>query len=151
MPLSLSTRHAVTLVAVGLAAIVAAAGCSANEDRSKSLAYSLKDYNESVRWKQFRTAATFVDPAISAKMMRKLRKATTRLDMTDVELVEMNVSPDGASAICLVQFSWYEADNLTLRKGFELQDWLKVDKRWLLMRNYASDDPNEPATPFAER
>lgn len=130
--------------------VVSAAACSPNQDRSKNLAFSLKDYNEAVRWKQFRTAVKFVDPVAASKIARKLRKATMRIDLTDVELVDMDVAPDGNSATCLVQFSWFETGNLTVRTGYEVQDWHKISDRWLMTRHYVSEDKDEPPSPFVK-
>ncbi len=127
-----------------------ALSCSAGKDRKNLLPVALEEFNASIRWKQYRTAARFVAPEVSQKLVRRIRKTSKDLKFVEVELVDQTIAPDGKSAACLVQFAWYSDNDLTLRKGQELQEWRAVDKRWLLFRQLPPVDKKAPKSPFVE-
>ena len=122
--------------------------CSGGKDRKHRLPVALEEFNAAIRWKQYRTAARFVAPEVSLKLVRRIRKTSKELQFVEVELVDQTMAPDGKSAACLVQFSWYSASDLTVRKGQELQEWREVDKRWLLFRQRPPADKKATKSPF---
>jgi len=125
-----------------------AVSCTGGKDRKHRLPVALEEFNAAIRWKQYRTAARFVAPEVSQKLIRRIRKTSKELQFVEVELVDQTMAPDGKSAACLVEFAWYDAKDLTVRKGQELQEWRVVDKRWLLFRQRPPGDKKATKSPF---
>lgn len=144
----------VKLLRIGLLLVVllplATSSCSGGKDRKNLLPVALEEFNAAVRWKQYRTAARFVAPDVSQKLVRRIRDTSQNLKFVEVELVDQVLAPDGKSAACLVQFVWYSDNDLTVRKGRELQEWRVVDKRWLLFRQLPPVDKKATKSPFVE-
>ena len=140
----------VRILLVFLLLLTSALSCSGGKDRKHLLPVALEEFNAAIRWKQYRTAARFVVPDVSLKLVRRLRTTSKDLEFVEVELVDQTIAPDGKSAACLVQFAWYSASDLTVKKGLELQEWRVVDERWLLFRQLPPADKKATKSPFVE-
>lgn len=129
---------------------VLAPSCTGAKDRRQELPYALESFNESLRWKQYPTALAWLDPGAGGELSTRLRGAARDLEFSEVELVEMRVLPDGEHAECLIQFSWYDARDLTIRTGYEIQGWRKTENGWVLTWQNPPPDPKTPRSPFVK-
>jgi hypothetical protein len=126
------------------------AACPATTEKGRSLPDALDEFNEAIVWKHFQVASSFVEAAAATSVLPRIQAAAANVEMVEVEPVSTALAPDGASAVCVVRFSWYSATDLTVRKGTEVQRWSRISGRWLLVGQEPPPDPKEPCSPFVD-
>jgi len=139
------TRHAVVVL------ILVALSCSTATSSSRTLPLAVQEFNEAVAWKHFQVTARYISPDAPEGMFKKFRTITRKIDIVEAEPIATTMSPDGESAVCLVRFSWYSSNDLTVHKGTELQEWKKRQGEWFLAGQKPPQDPDEPCSPFVSR
>ncbi len=123
-------RGAFTLVAAGLA-ITLAAGCQtaklgrySGPGRAKLLEDVSIDYNKFIRWQEWERASDFVRPAEQSAFKEKLQEVEDTFHITEFEIQDTRVDPEGRSATVKVLYRYYRLPSITERKMFVRQHWV---------------------------
>lgn len=94
-----------------------------------SLADSIRQYNEGVRWQRYDNAAIHVPPAERSEFVDALDTRSKDLRITDYEVVRVDQKTDKLAQV-QVKMSWYLDSEQTLRETSAVQTWERHGKTW---------------------
>ena len=94
-----------------------------------SLADSIRQYNEGVRWQRYDNAAIHVPPAERSEFVDGLDTRSKDLRITDYEIVRVDQKTDKLAQV-QVKMSWYLDSEQTLRETSAVQTWERHGKTW---------------------
>ena len=110
------------LVALGL--VLGLSCCTLSslgpQTRFSDAAYVL---NDAARWGQLDVAAGHVDDSYLPQFRARREGWGEAKQIAEVELLQLTLSPDKASATSEVSFSWTDAAGVALRRSFVTQRW----------------------------
>jgi len=113
------------------ALVACLAACSSAPPKpAQTLPTAMREFNEALHWKHMGVAAGYFCGKDSADQLEKTQTVIEEIEIVDFEVLRVEASSDANSAECTVRVSWYTKDDPTVRKGTEIQQWLRVDGLW---------------------
>ena len=94
---------------------------------------AVEEFNQALRWDHQSVASSYLSPMAEEELGARIRKVAKEVNIVDAEVIRVQFDPDGEGADCLVEFSWYGFNDLSVRTGQEVQRWKRFGKSWLLM------------------
>ncbi len=83
------------------------AGCSHNPfDPGPNLKSDAEDFEKSLRFQDYAGAAQLVVPARRQAFLAARRKEGNDLEVTDMEVIDVQMSPDGKQAVVVSRMRW---------------------------------------------
>jgi hypothetical protein len=110
--------------------LLAAMGC-VHPPRADSLADSVRNYNDGVRWERFTAAATAVPPKERDDFLDEREQLARDLRITDYEIVRLK--DEGERATVQVKVSWYRTSQGTLHETWSRQSWERHGRVWRIV------------------
>ena len=127
---------------IRLAALLVS-GCLAGASTRDRLMEALYDYNDAIRWGQYRNATPYVPPEARAGLIVDGR-ARADVQIADYELVQVDLAQDKSTAQVLVDVSWMlRSEGLMRQSSFE-QSWERLDGRWSMVGEKRVSGPPMP-------
>ena len=109
-------------------ALLMLAACHAPK-AGDTLAESVRDYNEGVRWERYQMAAVHVPPAERGEFLDSSDERAKDLRITDYEIVQMEQTSDQTAKV-QIKVSWYLDSEQKLRETSAVQTWERHGKTW---------------------
>jgi hypothetical protein len=109
-------------------AVVLLAACHTPKS-GETLAESVRNYNEGVRWERYTMAAANVPPAERGEFLDSADERAKDLKITDYEIVRMEQKSDQLAQV-QIKVSWYLDSEQKLRETSALQTWERHGKTW---------------------
>lgn len=78
--------------------------------------------NDASRWGQVDLASSFVTPGYKERFQERRRDWGERINVAEVEVLQMQLAADKDTGVSEVSLSWYDA-GMTLHKSFVTQRW----------------------------
>lgn len=109
------------------------AGRQEEADAVKSIAEA---FHRRARWKDFSSAANLLVPDRRAAFSQARERQGDERDLTisDYELLELRLDPDGARAEVISRVSWLRLPSLSERADTVVTELVRVDRAWLIAR-----------------
>ncbi|HEX2677245.1 MAG TPA: hypothetical protein VHM19_11410 [Polyangiales bacterium] len=103
-----------------------AAGCGSLQQASPGAKFgnTVHDMNDQARWGRLGDASQYVESSYRTKYLQNHRMWGSKIQLADVEVVQVQMSPDGESANAFVTYSWYGTDAMTLHQSVVRQRWI---------------------------
>lgn len=132
------------LLAATLCALLAACAHSQKPSGLEGLKPIAEGFHRLARWKDYRGAASFIVPERRAafERARANRDDDTNLSITDYELEDVVLLPDGRHALVLSRMSWTRLPSVSVNTDTVTSEFVWRDGTWLLAR--------QERGPFAE-
>src|SRR5690242_12292871 len=96
-------------------------GC-ASAKQGDTLADSVREYNDGVRWERFGVAANHVPPKERSAFVDQVDERSKDVKITDYDVVKMDAKGDSAATV-QIKLSWYKESEGTLRETQAVQSW----------------------------
>lgn len=122
-----------SLLVCMLVGSLAGCGALANASPARKIGDTVKDMNDRARWGRVGDAAQYVDPSYRATYLQNHRLWGSKIQLADVEVVQLQISNDTEQATAFVTYSWYGMDNMTLHQSTVRQRWLGTKESYVLM------------------
>jgi hypothetical protein len=114
-----------------LATLAAVSAC--HPPRSgDTLAESVREYNEGVRWERFANAAVHVPPTERAQFLDDSDARAKDLRITEYDLVRVEQKNDTEAEV-QVKIGWYLDSEGKLRETHSKQSWERHGKTWWII------------------
>lgn len=110
---------------------VALASC-ASAKQGDTLADSVRQYNDGVRWERFAVAAVHVPPKERSTFVDEADERAHDLKITDYEVLKIAPKSDREASV-QIKVSWYRESEGLLRETQALQSWEKHGKTWWMV------------------
>lgn len=110
---------------------VVLAGC-ASAKQGDTLADSVRQYNDGVRWERFAVAAVHVPPKERASFLDEADERAHDVKITEYDIVGIDPKGDREATV-QIKMSWYRDSEGTLRETQALQHWEKHGKTWWMV------------------
>lgn len=132
-----------------LAILLVSSGCLAGASTRERFMEALYDYNDAMRWGQYRNATAYVPPDARAALVADGRSRAD-VQIADYELVQVDISEDKLTALVLVDVSWMlRSEGLMRQSSFE-QSWERQDGRWSMVAEKRVAGPPMPRRALAQ-
>jgi hypothetical protein len=94
----------------------------------------VEDFNKRVRWKDFRGAARHLVPESREPFLQAREQLHDERDLsiTDFEVLEMAVSPDGQRALVTTRLNWMRLPSASEQTATVTSEFVFRDGDWLL-------------------
>src|SRR5262245_29864293 len=106
-------------------------GC-ASAKQGDTLADSVRQYNDGVRWERFAVAAVHVPPKERSAFVDQADERAHDLKITEYEVVDIAQTSDREASV-QVKLAWYRTSEGTLRETRLRQTWEKHGKTWWMV------------------
>jgi hypothetical protein len=106
-------------------------GC-ASMKAGDTLAESVRQYNDGVRWERFAVAAVHVPPRERSTFVDDADERAKDLRITDYEVIKVDAK-DAKEATVQIKLSWYRESEGKLRETQAVQTWEKHGKTWWMV------------------
>jgi hypothetical protein len=116
---------------------------TAGPDQLKSAS---EDFERSIRFQDYGGASSFIIPARRAAFLAARRKEASDLTITDMELIDVQMAPDGKRALVLSRMRWVRLPSVSEVTAEVQAQWDVVNNTWLLAA-LAGGPFREMATP----
>lgn len=110
---------------------VVLAGC-ASAKQGDTLADSVRQYNDGVRWERFPVAAVHVPPKERSSFIEEADERAHDIKITEYDVLRIEQSSDRAAKVA-IKMSWYSEAEGLLRETQSLQSWEKHGKTWWMV------------------
>ncbi|MDH4231772.1 MAG: hypothetical protein OEW04_07050, partial [Nitrospirota bacterium] len=110
-----------------LLAMIALVSCNAQKTVRADFERSLKNYNESVRWRQLETASHFLADSISGEYNEWSRKAS-KVAVVDYRIIDVNYDETKKEAEVKVEIEYYTLSSSKVRTLADIQKWVYQEK-----------------------
>jgi hypothetical protein len=96
----------------------------------------VEDFHQRIRWKDFRGAAKYLVPESREGFLRARaeRHDDRDLSITDFELLDVQLAPDGMRATVVTRMQWMRLPSPSEQTATVTSDYVFRDKAWLLER-----------------
>ena len=96
----------------------------------------VEQFNQRVRWKDFRGAARHIVPERREAFLKARRDMQDERDLsiTDFEVLEVTQSPDGERAFVTTRFQWMRLPSATEQTATVTSEFVFQNGTWLLER-----------------
>ena len=106
-----------------------------------------EDFEKSLRFQDYGGAAQFVVPARRSAFVAARRKEANDLTITDMEVIDVQMAPDGQKAIVLSRMRWVKLPSVTEVTGEVQARWEILNNGWLLVSLAGSPFPELAPAP----
>ena len=122
-------------------------GCAATADNA-NLVTSVKTFNESMRWKRFQAAASFIPVTGRSSFLSRYRDTEEDLSIESIEIRNMELQETGGvqQAMVTVVSRSYLLPSTVLTTTRMTQHWELKNGAWLLTKTINELVPLQPAT-----
>jgi hypothetical protein len=121
-----------TLALLPLALLVA--GCSHNPfDPGPNLKTDAEDFEKALRFQDYAGAASLVVPARRQAFLAARRKEGSDLEVTDMEVIDVQMSPDGKQAVVVSRMRWVRLPSVSEATAEVHANWVLQGSGWLLL------------------
>jgi hypothetical protein len=110
---------------------VVLAGC-ASARQGDTLADSVRNYNDGVRWERFAVAAVHVPPKERSTFVDSADERSHDVKITEYEVLKIDQKDDHEASV-QIKMSWYRESEGTLRETQARQTWEKHGKTWWMV------------------
>jgi hypothetical protein len=96
----------------------------------------VEDFHQRVRWKDFRGAAKYLVPESREVFLRARaeHRDDRDLSITDFEILDVQLAPDGMRAIVVTRMQWMRLPSPSEQTATVTSEYVFRDKAWLLER-----------------
>ncbi|HVG61364.1 MAG TPA: hypothetical protein VNA24_22580 [Hyalangium sp.] len=96
----------------------------------------VEDFHQRIRWKDFRGAAKYLVPESREVFLRTRadRRDDRDLSITDFELLEVQLAPDGMRATVVTRIQWMRLPSPSEQTATVTSEYVFRDRAWLLER-----------------
>ncbi|MDY7228987.1 hypothetical protein [Hyalangium rubrum] len=107
----------------------------------------VEDFHKRLRWKDFRGAARHIIPERREDFLRTRRELHDERDLsiTDFEILEAAIAPDGMRAVVTTRFQWMRLPSASEQTATVTSEFVFREGAWLLERQL--DGPFEGELP----
>lgn len=107
----------------------------------------VEDFHKRLRWKDFRGAARHLIPERREDFLRMRRELHDERDLsiTDFEILEAAIAPDGMRAVITTRFQWMRLPSASEQTATVTSEFVFREGAWLLERQL--DGPFEGELP----
>ncbi len=118
---------------IALAGIaLAGPGCAATQRKAEPLDYSVRAYNDGVRWQRFDEAATRLPPDRRDDFLDQRDQLHEDLRVSDYEIIRVRHHSKGRQARVQIKYTWYLESNGKVHETHSVQTWHQGDTVWIL-------------------
>jgi hypothetical protein len=117
---------------VALAAVFLSGCLFQNIAPSERLRDAVVGLNDEARWSRMDLATMRVAAAYRAEWTDAHREWGRRIQIGDVELLDVRIESDSESAVSVVAVSWYSYDTMTLQRTVLRQHWQSTGRDYVL-------------------
>ena len=116
-----------------VALVVTALGCAGGYSSADRLQLRVDQFNNSIRWGQYYSAAELVQPEVRARWLAEHRRwAQGGLRIADYEVVDSTEQADGTTTVRVV-VSWYRLNQGEIQTTLIAQRWRRLGREWQLV------------------
>jgi hypothetical protein len=126
------TRRLCLALALAVATSFASGCVFQNISSGELLRDSVVGLNDAARWARLDLAAERVSPEFRARFVGSRRGWGRRLQIADVEMLDLRLHDDGDHATSEVEVSWYALTTMTLHSTVLRQQWEKEGMGFVL-------------------
>ena len=109
-------------------------GCAHNPfDPGPNLKTDAEDFEKALRFQDYAGAATLVVPARRQAFLAARRKEGTDLEVTDMEVIDAQMTPDGKQATVVSRMRWVRLPSVSEVTAEVHASWVLVGNGWLLV------------------
>jgi hypothetical protein len=117
-----------------LALLLLLVGCSHNPfDPGPNLKADAEDFEKSLRFQDYAGAAQLVVPARRQAFLAARRKEGTDLEVTDMEVIDVQMSADGKQAVVVSRMRWVRLPSVTEATAEVHAAWVLSGTSWQLL------------------
>ncbi len=126
--------------------VLVLAACGGIPKDGNTLAESVRDYNEGVRWARYSNAAVHVPPALRAAFVDEWDERGKDLKITDYEVVKVDQKGSRAAQV-EVKMEWYKDTEGKVKETRAVQTWERHGKLWFLVEEQRLRGDEMPGLP----
>ena len=145
---------------IALAGIaLAGPGCAATQRKAEPLDYSVRAYNDGLRWQRFDEAATRLPPDRRDDFLDQRDQLHEDLRVSDYEIIRVRHDSKGRQARVQIKYTWYLESSGKVHETHAVQTWHQGDTVWILrgerflrgepMPGLKGDEPEDAPAPDA--
>ena len=112
--------------------VIALAACGGIGKQENTLAESVHDFNEGVRWSRFSNAAVHVPAAQRSQFVDEWDERAKDLKITDYDVVKVDQKGSRTASV-QVKMEWYKDSEGKVLETHAIQTWEKHGKVWFLV------------------
>jgi len=112
--------------------ILAVCACGPIGKQENTLAESIQDFNEAVRWSRFAAAATHVPAKERAEWVDQRDERAKDLKITDYELIKVDQKTSRTAKV-QVKMEWYKDTEGKVKETHAVQTWERHGKVWFVV------------------
>lgn len=118
---------------VPLAALVllASIACGKHLYSRDDLTVTLSSHHIDLRWGRLGNAALAVQPDMRAAFLAAWGKRVGQLELQDIEVAAVVVTPDGGAADVMVNITYVERETMSVKTEAVTERWIRTDSGWL--------------------
>ncbi len=117
-----------------LALLLLLAGCSHNPfDPGPNLKTDAEDFEKSLRFQDYAGAAQLVVPARRQAFLAARRKEGNDLEVTDMEVIDVQMSADGKQAVVVSRMRWVRLPSVSEATAEVHAAWVLSGTSWQLL------------------
>jgi len=111
-----------------------AVACSHNPfDAGPNLKTDSEDFEKALRFQDYAGASQLVVPARRQAFLAARRKEGSDLEVTDMELIDVQMSADGKQALVLSRMRWVKLPSVSEVTAEVKESWVLVGNQWYLL------------------
>jgi len=113
--------------------VVSLSGCAHNPfDPGPNLKSDAEDFEKSLRFQDYAGAAQLVVPARRQAFLAARRKEGNDLEVTDMEVIDVQMSPDGKQAVVVSRMRWVRLPSVSESTAEVQGAWVLSGNAWQL-------------------
>ena len=110
------------------------AACAHNPfDNGPNLKTDTDDFEKALRFQDYAGAASLVVPQKRQAFLAARRKEGTDLEVTDMETIDAQMTPDGKQATVISRMRWVRLPSVTEVTAEVHENWALVGNQWFLV------------------
>jgi hypothetical protein len=122
--------RALLIALAGIA--LAGPGCAATQRKAEPLDYSVRAYNDGVRWQRFDEAATRLPADRRDDFLDQRDQLHEDLRVSDYEIIRVRHDSKGRQARVQIKYTWYLESSGKVHETHAVQTWHQGDTVWIL-------------------
>jgi len=142
-----SERIGLIHVAMTIVIALSVAHCGGYQNTASKLKDSVYRYNNAVRWRNFKAAATHVDESLRKNYLDKRRAQGQNLKVLEYDIVSVRQVEPNKKAEVQVRFTWHQLPSNVIQKIQFKQHWVYgKNRKWWYIRQEEMKDKPKPAS-----
>lgn len=119
----------------------------------ETLKPTVEGFHQRVRWRDYASAAQYLTPERrdAFEKARRAKRDERDLTITDFELEEVRVAPDGKSATVRSRINWIRLPSVTEASEPVESDFVFRDGKWMLSRQQGGPFNDELSSPPGQK